>query len=159
MFRGLRVPLAVALVVATLGGCASGSQPTSAQPTSQPSTRSLSRAASPAETPATPTPPISAPPEANPSPQPVPKGTGIAGGTLLMNCPADRVDPPCAGVPVRACLAVLNATTQAVITDVNTDAGANFTVALSDGTYLLRPVKVGSQAARHTVVTRVTVTA
>jgi len=65
-----------------------------------------------------------------------------------MNCPADRTDPPCAGVPVRARLAVLNASTQAVITDVDTDAEGNFTVALTAGSYLLRPVKVGSQIGR-----------
>jgi hypothetical protein len=160
MVRRLQVPLVGASIVAALAGCASGNQPTNQA--DQPSSRVISRAASPAQT--------SSPPAANPSPPaavtsptpprpPVPKGTGIAGRTVLMNCPADRADPSCAGVPVRAELAVLNATTQAVITDVNTDAQGNFTVALPAGSYLLRPVKVGSQAARRPVATMIKVTA
>ncbi len=60
---------------------------------------------------------------------------------------------------MQARLAVLNATTHAVITNVDTDAQGNFTVALSAGTYLLRPVKVASQAARRPVATTVKVTA
>jgi hypothetical protein len=140
------------MLVAALAGCAS-----STQPAGQPSTRVISRAASPAEVPtATGSPPATSPTPPRP---PVPKGTGIAGRTVLMNCPVDRADPPCAGVPVRARLAVLNATTQAVIIDVDTDATGNYTVALPAGTYLLRPVKVGSQAARRPVATMVKVTA
>ncbi len=156
MLRGLRVPLVVAITVAALAGCASGTQPTS-----QPSLRVISRAASSAPTPSAaesnPSPPAGTT-SLVPAPPPAPKGTGIAGRTVLVNCPVDRADPSCAGVPVRARLAVLNATTQAVITNVDTDANGNFTVALPAGTYLLRPVKVGSQAARRPVATMVKVT-
>jgi hypothetical protein len=165
MFRGLQVPLAVALVAAALAGCASGAQQTSQS--GQPASRTVSRDASPATVPTAGTP---SPAAVNPSPPPlvkspfpsrppVPKGTGIAGRTILINCPVDRADPPCAGVPVPARLAVLNATTQAVITNVDTDAHGDFAVALAAGTYLLRPVKVGSQAARRPVLTMVKVTA
>jgi hypothetical protein len=165
MFRGLQVPLAVALVAAALAGCASGAQPTSQS--GQPASRTVSRDASPATVSTASTP---SPAEVNPSPPaavgsptptrpPVPKGTGIAGRTVLINCPVDRADPPCAGVPVPARLAVLNGSTQAVITNVDTDAHGDFTVALAAGTYFLRPVKVGSQAARRPVVTMVKVTA
>jgi len=161
MFRGLRVSLAVALVAAALAGCASGAQPTSQS--GQPASRTVSRDASPATAqtpspePVNPSPPagVKAPP---PRP-PVPKGTGIAGRTILINCPADRADPPCAGVPVPARLAVLDGATQAVITDVDTDAHGDFAVAVAAGTYFLRPVKVGSQAARRPAVTMVKVTA
>ena len=165
MFRGLQISLAVALVAAALAGCASGAQPTSQS--GQPATRTVSRDASPgtvptASTPSpaevTPTPPSAVKSPAPPRP-PVPKGTGIAGRTILINCPVDRGDPACAGVPVPARLAVLNGTTQAVITNVDTDAYGDFTVALAAGTYFLRPVKVGSQAARRPVPTLVTVTA
>jgi hypothetical protein len=164
MFRGLRVSL-IAAVVAALAGCASGAQPTSQS--GQAASRAVSRDASPDGMSTAPTP---SPAEVNPSPPgaatplapaapPVPKGTGIAGRTVLMNCPVDRADPACAGVPVRARLAVLNATTQAVITNVDTDAHGDFSVALAAGAYLLRPVKVGSQAARRPVATLVKVTA
>jgi hypothetical protein len=143
MLRALWFPAAVALAVAALAGCASG-----AQLPGQPSSPVLSRASSPAEA------------GTSPSPSPTaPKRSGIAGRTVLMNCPADRADPPCAGVPVRARLAVLDATTQAVITNVDTDAKGNFTVVLAAGTYLLRPVEVGSQPARRPVTTRVAVAA
>jgi hypothetical protein len=152
MFRGLRGPLAVALLAAALAGCASGAQPTSQS--GQPATRTVSRAASLAVS--HPNPPPTRPP--TPTRPPVPKGTGIAGQTVLINCPVDRADPPCAGVPVPARLAVLNAA-QTVITNVDTDAHGDFTVALAAGTYFLRPVRVGSQAARRPVVTMVKVTA
>ena len=76
----------------------------------------------------------------------------------MINCPVDRADPPCAGVTVRAQLAVLNAATEALVTNVDTDAKGNFSVALTAGTYLLRPVTVGSQPARRPVATRVAVT-
>src|SRR5689334_6077901 len=132
MFRGLRVPLAAALIAAALAGCAAGAQPTSQS--GQPTTRSVSRDASPAA--GNPSPPaaVRSPFRSRP---PVPKGTGIAGRTVLINCPVDRADPPCAGVPVPARLAVLNGTTQAVITNVDTDAHGDFTVALAAGTYFL----------------------
>jgi hypothetical protein len=160
MFRELRVMLAVVVAVAALAGCASGTQPTGQ--VDQPSSRVVSRAASPEPSPSPPAARASPPAGTRspiPVPPPIPKGTGIAGRTVLMNCPVDRTDPPCAGVPVRARLAVLNAATQAVITNVDTDTQGDFTVALSSGTYLLRPVKVGSQAARRPVATMVKVTA
>jgi hypothetical protein len=151
----LRVPLAAALVAAALAGCASGAQPTGQSSQSgQPATRTVSRDASPPET--KPSPPAPGPP--TPTRPPVPKGTGIAGRTVLINCPVDRADPPCPGAPVPARLAVLNAS-QTVITNVDTDAHGDFTVALVAGTYYLRPVKVGGQAARRPVVTMVKVTA
>jgi hypothetical protein len=160
MLRQLRAPLATAFTLAALAGCASGTQPVGQG--DQPSSRVISRAASPAPTPSAVEAPSSAPTggtSSAPAGQPVPKGTGIAGRTLLMNCPVDRADPPCAGVPVRARLAVLDATTQTVITNVDTDAKGNFTVVLAAGTYLLRPVEVSGQPARRPVPTRISVTA
>lgn len=155
-----RISLLGVLVAAALAGCAAPAQPTGRP--SPPATRTLSRAASPGGVPSSPPPPAA---EATPSPPartqagpPAPKGTGITGHTVLVNCPIDRADPPCAGVPIRASLAVLNATTQAVITTVDTDARGNFTMAITAGTYLLRPVRVGSQPARRPIATTVTVT-
>ncbi|MEU7873051.1 hypothetical protein [Dactylosporangium sp. NPDC049140] len=77
----------------------------------------------------------------------------------MIACPVDRADPPCTPTPVQARLTVLNATAQAVVATVDTDAQGHFTVAVPAGSYLLRPVLIGGGPARRPTNLPVTVAA
>lgn len=156
MLRGMRLPLAVALVAATLTACTSDPRGTG-----QPATRTTAPATrSPAASPSDPATPTTVPePSAPPRSPSAPVGTGITGQTVLINCPVDRADPPCPGQPVQASLVVLSSTAQTVIASVETDAQGRFSVATPAGAYLLRPVRIGGGPARRPAMLPVTVTA
>lgn len=70
----------------------------------------------------------------------------------------DRGDQACDATPVQARLVLVNATTQVVITNVDTDSRGRFTVALEAGTYLIRPIVVNGRPARRPVATKINVT-
>src|SRR5690348_10115529 len=109
MPRGLSVLLTAAVLAAASGACASSRHETGPP--------APTRTVSPV-TPSTAAPPTGQPPSTSapaPSePHTTAAGTGIAGQTVMITCPVDRVDPPCPPTPVQARLTVLNATAQSV---------------------------------------------
>ena len=163
MLRGLRVPITVAVAAATLAACGSGP----ARQTSQPAaTRTVSSvgpsSAPPTATGSPPSPPGSPRPAGTPATGASPggrSGTGIDGKTVLVSCPVDRGDPPCPATPVQARIEVLNATTQTLVTTVDTDPQGTFTVSAPVGAYVLRAIRVGTTPARRPLSVPVTVTA
>jgi hypothetical protein len=157
MLRGPHVPLAVAALAAVLSACAPQAD--------QPAIPTISRAAAPPSNtgiptthavpaPSSVTPSTGAPPS---SPGAVAGRTGIRGVTVLNSgCPVDRGDPPCTARPVAATLTVLDPRGKA-LTTVASGTDGHFTVALSPGSYLLRPARIGTTPARHPTSVRVTV--
>jgi len=67
-----------------------------------------------------------------------------------------RADPPCPDRPVAATLAVLDAT-GAMVTTIDSATDGHFTVDLPPGSYILRPVRIGTAPARRPASMPVTV--
>jgi hypothetical protein len=162
--RPLTAVFAIVLAMAP-AACGSGASPTS------PPTRTISRQPQPAAStppaaasapatsaPATSAPATSAPAGTPPTTAPPPAGAGLRGRTVVVNCPADRGDPPCPGTSVRARVVVLNQTDQTVAT-VDSDADGWFTVALPAGSYVIRAVRTGTGTVRRPTIRQVTVSA
>jgi hypothetical protein len=130
--------------------------------------RTVSRAAGPSPVTAPPTGTESVPPPAAggatttgvPTPKPPATGTGIAGVTVVDPvCPVQRADRPCPPRPVSARLAVLDATTNASVITVDSDAHGQFSVALRPGRYLLRGISVGGSPPHSPTLVSVSVEA
>jgi hypothetical protein len=163
MPRGIHVVVAMLAVGSTLAACAT-SQSDAA------SGRTVSRETSQSPVTAPPTGAESLPPpaaggakttgEPTPTPKPPASGTGIAGVTVLGPvCPVQRGDRPCPPRPVSARLAVLNASTNASVTTIDSDAQGHFSVALQPGRYLLRAISVGGGPPHSPTLVSVTVQA
>ncbi|MFI5889201.1 carboxypeptidase-like regulatory domain-containing protein [Actinoplanes sp. NPDC051513] len=163
--RPLTAAVAVVLAVAP-AACGSGA------PSASPYTRTISRqpAASatslpapttspPAPTTSPPAPTTSASAGTLPTTAPPPTGAGLRGRTVVLNCPADRADPPCPGTPVRARVVVLNRTGQTTLATADTGADGWFTVALPAGSYVIRAAPIGARPARRPTIRQVTVSA
>jgi hypothetical protein len=107
-----------------------------------------------APAPTTSAPAVTSPPTSRPLP-----GTGLRGQTVVMNCPADRADPPCSSTPVQARVAVLDRTGETTVATVNTDAEGRFAVALPPGSYKIRATRTNGSTARRPTSRQVTVSA
>ncbi|WP_433304834.1 carboxypeptidase-like regulatory domain-containing protein [Actinoplanes sp. CA-030573] len=130
-------------------GSAMPATPTASAPTSAPGSSAPGSSA----------PATSASAGTSPPTGPAPTGTGLRGRTVVLNCPADRADPPCPATPVPARIVVLDPTGKTVITTVDTDADGSFTVALPAGSYQIRAARTSGNTARRPTIRQVTVTA
>jgi hypothetical protein len=89
---------------------------------------------------ATTLPPLSGSPLSLPSP---PKGTGINGLTVVRgSCPVVRAED-CPDRPITATLSIMDATTGAMVTTVESNKQGQFSIALPPGRYLLRYAGIG----------------
>jgi hypothetical protein len=83
----------------------------------------------------------------------------VRGQIVVLNCPADRGDPPCPGTPVRARVVVLDRTGRATLATVSTDADGRFTVALAPGGYMIRAAGIAGGTTRRPTIRQVAVSA
>lgn len=81
-----------------------------------------------------------APTPAGTMPGPVIVRAGISGMTVVDGCPVAR-QPPCPDKPVAARMSIMDVN-QVVVATVASGADGRFSVALSPGTYLVRPTGV-----------------
>jgi hypothetical protein len=168
----LFVPVAAFVAGLMLAACSNGGGAPSSDAPASGAGRSVTPAATSTSAPSTvPVEPTAQPPVLGGTPRftklaaPPVVGTGINGMTVVDGCPVMR-DPPCPDKPVPASLSVLESSTGAVITTVDSDASGHFSIAVKPGQYLLRlantagtlprqanPAKVTVESGHYTTVT------
>jgi hypothetical protein len=85
--------------------------------------------------------------------------SGIAGITVIDNCPVQRAGSPCAGVAVAAQVSIVDSGSGTVVATATSRADGHFTVAVEPGRYLIRVVSVGTRLPHPQNPASVTVTA
>jgi hypothetical protein len=158
----LFAPVAAFVAGLMLAACSNGGGAPSSDAPASSAGRSVTPAAASTSAPSTaPVEPTAQPPVSGGTPRftkpaAPPVGTGINGTTVVDGCSVMR-DPPCPDKPVPARLSVLESTTGAVFTTVDSDANGHFSIAVKPGQYLLRLANTAGALPRQASPAKVTV--